>query len=72
MTMEFTIKIGSENEIEELKDLSVVTATYRIGDKNLGSLGVIGPTRMDYRRVMSVLSQVSMSMNEILTYLLEE
>ncbi len=70
--MEFTIKIGSENGIDELRDMSVVTATYSIGDRNMGTLGVIGPTRMDYRHVISVLSQVSLSMNEILSYLIEE
>lgn len=64
--MEFTIKIGKENDIEELKNMSVVTATYKVGDKNLGSFGVIGPTRMDYSKVLSVLSCVGKSMNEIM------
>lgn len=68
--MEFTVRIGQENEIEELKDMSVVTATYKIGDKKIGSFGVIGPTRMNYGRVISVLSCVSTSMNEILKYCL--
>lgn len=64
--MEFTIKIGRENDIEELKNMSVVTATYKVGDKNLGSFGVIGPTRMDYAKVLNVLSCVGKSMNEIM------
>lgn len=64
--MEFTIKIGKENDIDELKNMSVVTATYKVGDKNLGSFGVIGPTRMDYAKVLSVLSCVGKSMNEIM------
>ena len=69
--MEFSIRIGRENEIDELKDMSVVTATYRVGGKQMGSFGVIGPTRMNYARVISVLSCVRASMSEILGSLLE-
>lgn len=65
--MEFTIRIGKENEIDALKDMSVVTATYRIGDTNLGSFGVIGPTRMDYSKVLSVMNYVGSSINELLS-----
>lgn len=36
--MEFTIRIGNENEFDQLKDMSVVTATYRIGDRDMGIL----------------------------------
>lgn len=64
--MEFTIRIGKENDIDELKDMSVVTATYKVGGRSLGSFGVIGPTRMNYARVLSVLNFVGSSMNEIL------
>ncbi|MDO4544015.1 MAG: heat-inducible transcriptional repressor HrcA [Clostridia bacterium] len=70
--MEFSITIGRENEIDELSDCSVVTATYKIGDMPIGSFGVIGPTRMDYARVMSVMEYMRMSIGEVLTNLLEE
>ena len=65
--MEFTIRIGKENEISELKDMSVITATYRVGDTNLGSFGVIGPTRMNYAKVLSVMNLVGASINELLS-----
>ncbi|MBR4078845.1 MAG: heat-inducible transcription repressor HrcA [Christensenellaceae bacterium] len=65
--MEFTIRIGKENEIDELKDMSVITATYRVGDTNLGSFGVIGPTRMNYAKVLSVMNLVGASINELLS-----
>ncbi len=65
--LEFSIRIGKENELDELKDMSVVTATYKIGGKNVGSFGVIGPTRMNYARVLSVLGFVGNSMNELLS-----
>lgn len=67
--LQFNITIGRENEFEDLRNCSVVTATYRIGDQNLGSIGVIGPTRMDYSRVMSVLGFMGRSLTEVLSNL---
>lgn len=49
------ITIGSENTIEQMQDCSVVTATYRYGKQNIGSISVVGPMRMDYDRVVSTL-----------------
>lgn len=68
---EFTIKIGSENDNEDFNDMSVVTATYKVGGRSAGSFGVIGPTRMDYPRVLSVLNYVGKSLNDILSGFLE-
>ncbi|MEG0585264.1 MAG: heat-inducible transcriptional repressor HrcA [Christensenellaceae bacterium] len=69
--MEFSIKIGKENSYDDFKDMSIVTATYKVGGENIGSFGVIGPTRMDYGRVLSVLKYVGMSLNDILSCFLE-
>ena len=69
--LEFSIKIGSENAFEEFKNMSVVTATYRVGGQKMGSFGIIGPTRMDYGKVISVLNYVGLSLNEILSCFLE-
>ena len=69
--LEFSVTIGPENEAQELYDMSVVTATYKIGGKTLGSFGVIGPTRMDYARVVSILGYVSKSLNIILSSFIE-
>lgn len=65
--LEFSVTIGSENAVKELSDLSVVTATYKIGGNSIGSFGVIGPTRMDYAKVVSILEYVSKSLNSILS-----
>ncbi len=70
--LEFSVTIGQENEVKELQDLSVVTATYKVGGKSLGSFGVIGPTRMDYSKVISILGFVSQSLNSILSEFVEE
>lgn len=65
--MELCISIGSENEDESLKDASVVTATYTVGGKSVGSFGIIGPTRMDYGRVVAIMNQISRALEEILS-----
>lgn len=49
------IFIGNESGYEALDDCSVVTATYSDGDKVLGALGIIGPTRMAYDRVIPIV-----------------
>ncbi|MCD8376361.1 MAG: heat-inducible transcription repressor HrcA, partial [Oscillospiraceae bacterium] len=48
--------IGPENAIEELRDSSVVLASYDIGDGMRGVIGVVGPTRMDYAKITARLS----------------
>ncbi|MGE5493968.1 MAG: heat-inducible transcriptional repressor HrcA [Burkholderiales bacterium] len=70
-SFEFSVTIGRENQAEELSEMSVVTATYKVGGNTLGSFGVIGPTRMDYAKVFSILGHVSSSLNSILSNFLE-
>jgi len=54
-----TIRIGSENTFKEVKDCSVVMSSYNAKNLASGGLGVIGPTRMGYARVASVLENIS-------------
>ena len=49
-----------------------MTATYQIGDEPLGSFGIIGPTRMNYGKVISVLEFMRMSLSEIMTNELDD
>jgi heat-inducible transcriptional repressor len=70
-SFEFSVTIGQENEAHELFDMSVVTATYKVEGKTLGSFGVIGPTRMDYSKVVSILGYVGNSLSSILSNFLE-
>ncbi|MBR2617569.1 MAG: heat-inducible transcription repressor HrcA [Clostridia bacterium] len=62
--IEVSLKIGAEAGISE--DCSVVTATYTAGGVNLGTYGVIGPMRMDYKRVITVLESVGKVLEELL------
>lgn len=52
---EVTVSIGSENEIKELQNVSIVSSAYRVGDKTVGMLGIIGPKHMQYTKVMSLV-----------------
>ncbi len=56
---EIRVLIGPENVAEELKDSSVVIASYDAGDNMRGLIGVVGPTRMDYSKVAAKLSFIA-------------
>ena len=64
--MELSVRIGPETGLEETKDCSIVTASYRLSDGRVNTIGLIGPTRMQYGKVLSVLSQVGRSFNTIM------
>ncbi|MEE1085600.1 MAG: heat-inducible transcriptional repressor HrcA [Schaedlerella sp.] len=49
------VYIGEESPVKTMKDCSVVTATYELGDGMKGTIGIIGPKRMDYEHVMKTL-----------------
>ncbi len=68
--VEMTVRIGAENDNPELKDCSVVTVSYKVGGEQVGSMGVIGPTRMDYGRVVAVLRCMSESLGKVLSQML--
>ena len=59
------ILIGPENVADELKDTSVVLASYDIGDGLRGVIGVVGPTRMDYGKVAAKLSYVADGLSKL-------
>lgn len=65
--VEMTVRIGTENDNPELKDCSVVTVSYKVGNEQVGSMGVIGPTRMDYGKVVAVLKCMSESLSKVLS-----
>lgn len=65
--VEFSIRIGPENDLPELSECSLVTATYRMGEGVTGTLGIIGPTRMNYSRVISVLDFMGRALSDMLS-----
>jgi heat-inducible transcriptional repressor len=60
------VRIGGENPYEGLRSTSVVTVGYGQGDRALGGLGVLGPTRMDYAGTMSSVAAVARYIGQIL------
>ena len=60
---DINVYIGNENEKEELKDFSIVTFKHKVGNKDLGTIGIIGPKRMDYSKVISVMKYISKKLN---------
>ncbi len=60
------IFIGSENEFSEMVDCSLVTTTYKKASDTIGTLGVIGPTRMDYSKVIPIVDYTGKVLSRIL------
>jgi heat-inducible transcriptional repressor len=60
------IYIGEESGYSTFDDCSLVTATYSLHDQVIGVLGVIGPTRMQYDRVISAVSMTSKLLGSVL------
>lgn len=63
---ETDISIGTENELEEMKNCSVIKTSYKVGDDVYGTIGIIGPTRMDYGQVIAVLNGMAKNIENIM------
>ena len=61
------IKIGRENKITAMENCSLITATYSVGAEKLGTIAILGPTRMEYSRVISLLKFLSKDLTSVLT-----
>lgn len=61
-------RIGGENNAEILKDCSLVTVNYSLGDKAIGKIGVIGPKRMNYSKVFASLDLISAEIDKLISY----
>lgn len=68
---DINVSIGSENKYEQLQNCSLITATYKLNGKVIGSIGVIGPTRMEYSKVISVVDCMTNNLSDILTKIIK-
>lgn len=59
------VYIGNETTVESMKDCSVVTATYELTDGVYGKIGIVGPKRMDYEKVVATLNTIRTQLDEI-------
>lgn len=60
------VTIGQENKYSGIQDCSMVQATYRVDGQEIGTLAVLGPTRMEYGKIMAVLEFMHRHLGEIL------
>ena len=65
--LDLTVRIGPETGIPQMRECSVVLAEYRLGRGQRGAVGLIGPTRMPYARVLKTLSLVSDALTDVLS-----
>jgi heat-inducible transcriptional repressor len=61
------VQIGNENMVEEIQECTLITAAYKINNKILGTVGVLGPTRMNYSRIIGVVRCLVDKLNENLS-----
>ncbi|MGD8189009.1 heat-inducible transcriptional repressor HrcA [Brevibacillus ginsengisoli] len=62
-----TIRIGQENDADAMKNCSIITTSYYLDGKPVGAIGILGPTRMEYGKVISVLDYLAQGLSHILT-----
>lgn len=60
------VTIGHENELEAIKNFSLITTSYHLGDEQIGTIALFGPTRMEYRKVITLLRTLSNEMTDAL------
>lgn len=61
------ILIGSESMVEEMQDCSLVTHSYKYGNKIVGALGIIGPKRMEYPRIIAIVDYTAKAVSRLLS-----
>jgi heat-inducible transcriptional repressor len=61
--------IGNESDTREMKDMSIIMSTYRITEKSWGILGVIGPMRMNYSKIIPIVDYTAKTMTDILSFM---
>ncbi|MBR2730446.1 MAG: heat-inducible transcription repressor HrcA [Clostridia bacterium] len=66
------IRIGRENMYRQLENSSVIVAKYSVGGDDTGTIGVIGPTRMDYERIIPSVRYLTDLVGRLITQALEE
>lgn len=66
------VKIGRENDNTEMENCSLITATYSAGTEKLGSIAILGPTRMEYSRVISLLTMITNDLSTVLSKLYQK
>lgn len=64
-----SISIGRENQVSAMDNCSLITAAYSVGTRQIGTIAILGPTRMEYSRVISLLEHVAKDLSKAITNL---
>ncbi len=65
---DIVVRIGKENPVEEVKDCSLITASYEVHGKSVGTIGVLGPKRMNYSEVIAIVTQIARELGLVLKH----
>ncbi len=60
-----TVRIGTENQVQSMKDCSVVMVPYNLSDSETGTIAVVGPTRMEYQKVIPILKYIASHLSKL-------
>ena len=60
------VLIGSETELEEVPDISLISASYQRSGRTAGTVGIIGPTRMDYGKLVPLVGFTAQVISDVL------
>ena len=62
---QLTVRIGQENEIKAMENCTLITVPYQIGDSEYGKIALLGPTRMEYQKIIPLLEHVARMMSDL-------
>lgn len=60
-----TVRIGKENAVSAMQGCTVITVPYELNDKESGTIAIVGPTRMEYKRVIPLIKYLAMHMSKL-------
>ncbi len=60
-----TVRIGKENAVSAMQDCTVITVPYELNDKESGTIAIVGPTRMEYDKVIPLIKYLAMHMSKL-------
>jgi heat-inducible transcriptional repressor len=61
------VSIGDENGLEAMNDCALITMSYGDGSQNLGALGIVGPKRMEYPRIMALVDKMASRLSHVIS-----
>jgi heat-inducible transcriptional repressor len=61
-----TVRIGQENTVRAMKDCTVITVPYEIDEGKTGAIAIIGPTRMEYQKIIPLLEYIAKNIKKVI------